>query len=495
MRLFIAITVLILSGSAALLLVPPDRSSAPSSPIPLAPPAPVESGGSDEVEPAPRSEPGPIAVRGQVVDTAGRPLSGVAILAASPPLDPRRESTSIEGRFTLDLPQGTWQVAASREGYGGWERELRVGRSALELRVVLDAQGSLTGRVDAGRGDATPYRVILEDETPSETQAACEGSGDYRFDSLAPGEYRAHVATPTRRWDDVGRVTIRAGERATLDLQVPAIGLLEILALLPPSLAGAPQPAQIELLELSSGVSTRHDVVISTEGRAQLSGLPPGAYQLRVLAWDRLASRRANLEIRGDDVTSVTVRWEEGRIEGRVLDEQGRAAPSVVRVQPLREGRRGAVPDSAEQLELETGPEGHYLVEGLAPGSYLVSARGEGYAWGEVELEQSATSRLDLHFAGAAQIEVQVLDQGEPLPGATVFAIRRPLSDWAGRADTDVRGLARLSDLPPGDYRIVARMLASTDATESAADLRVGGAETRLQAGEAQVLTLNLGGP
>jgi Carboxypeptidase regulatory-like domain len=125
-----------------------------------------------------------------------------------------------------------------------------------------------------------------------------------------------------------------------------------------------------------------------------------------------------------------------------------------------------------------TDNDGRYQFLGLPPASYVVSfqkARYANAALGQTAADAAgrpltltagqALDDADLALQRAAAITGRVLDDlGDPLPGATVTAMKpgfrttgRALVSGGPYALTDDRGQYRLAQLPPGDYFIVAK--------------------------------------
>lgn len=76
-------------------------------------------------------------VQGRVLDAEeGRPLAGVQVFVRGQPVEAR---TDAEGRFTLEVPAGTVELAALRSGYSAQTTQVEVpagGEQALELRLL-----------------------------------------------------------------------------------------------------------------------------------------------------------------------------------------------------------------------------------------------------------------------------------------------------------------------------------------------------------------------
>ena len=103
---------------------------------------------------------------GQVLDAeAGTPLPGANIHVTGRALDGRPidtgMATDVEGRFTLDLPDGTYQVAVSFVGYATFvENELSLsGDSDREMTIRLEPSGTLINPITV-TASRTPEKLL-----------------------------------------------------------------------------------------------------------------------------------------------------------------------------------------------------------------------------------------------------------------------------------------------------------------------------------------------
>lgn len=159
-----------------------------------------------------------------------------------------------------------------------------------------------------------------------------------------------------------------------------------------------------------------------------------------------------------------------GIILGRVVDAVSNTPVSGAVVQLVRE-----MPDGELRLGVATGTDGQFMFAALPAGPYSLRARKSGYASGGLGqmrvsphedggfFELGANERrgdVTLRLWKYSAITGRVVDEsGDPIVGVRVNAFRR--SFLAGRpvfdahaqpAETDDRGIYRLSRLVPGDY-------------------------------------------
>ena len=157
-----------------------------------------------------------------------------------------------------------------------------------------------------------------------------------------------------------------------------------------------------------------------------------------------------------------------GSISGRVVGDGGESLPGVaVFVRP-----RGSGP--ARQFPQHTSDEeGNFVVKGLAPGAYHVSAHAPGYVLDPEQLNAAAAGGahrlgdfVTVRLLRGGVITGAVSDAaGEPLVAlrVRVFRVRdhdgRPASalwNFVSEDQTDDRGVYRVYALPPGGYVVAA---------------------------------------
>lgn len=196
-------------------------------------------------------------------------------------------------------------------------------------------------------------------------------------------------------------------------------------------------------------------------GLYRIEGLEPGNYHVRARAHGYIEARYpGSVPVRGREITERInfrlrkARPDLGAIAGKVTDRR------------TGEPIKGAVvvaSDGRGKLKARTDRKGNYLLRGLKPGKYAVTARASGYLKETYPRRVPVTSgnvTRDIDFALAPKprpgvITGRVVDARtkEPIAGAVVVARS---GHGGGRAVTNRRGVYRLR-LHPGAYRVVAR--------------------------------------
>jgi hypothetical protein len=163
-----------------------------------------------------------------------------------------------------------------------------------------------------------------------------------------------------------------------------------------------------------SGPAGQREVLTDARGRYELSGLPPGAYEVVPHLPDELIAvepqQKFNIADRGCGVADFYV-TDNGRIKGRVLDAEGRAVPKLTVTLLDAEGKKR---EFEYGRSAQTDAEGLYKFTGLPAGRYLLGVRTVPHT----ALDDPASAFPRTYYPGAAQAseaEVLELKTGEEL--------------------------------------------------------------------------------
>jgi Carboxypeptidase regulatory-like domain len=418
-----------------------------------------------------------VRVDGQVVDVRGEPLTGIAIEAMPRPNlgepEPWRAQSGADGAFVLDtLPPGPVTLHAGAPGYA--PSVVEVIAPQAEILITLQALVDLRGRVVGPAEALARARVRIEGSGiwPVREQAV-ELDGGFVLTEVPDGIYALEAV--------VEAVEPGQGELASIPLENVTPELAITLALVPafrvPVQVQAPDGtkvagARVTLSNSSIGLLPRLSVT-DAEGKVAMGPVVPGPYVLRAHADGFLPSPPIALAVDGPDTPlQVLTLAEPGRIEGRVVDEEGHPVEDA-RVELLADhlftagesqararlaqtalqssgslgvttGPVPAVPQGDEEAadlgtSVRSGPGGRFVFDMLVPGHYRLEASHGHYARSE-ELEVrlgSARVRADLEL---------VLRTGQRLTGRVRDGNDRPVEgamvvfDDGRRAYTDRRG-------------------------------------------------------
>jgi len=214
------------------------------------------------------------------------------------------------------------------------------------------------------------------------------------------------------------------------------------------------------------------------KGEFTIKGVAPGSYVLTAqqLDEDNRHMAQQKIEVGNDNIDSVVIAFGKGTtIRGRIVAASaGMNALDRIRIQlePTNESDT-ASSEFAEvkrdgSFQITDALDGNYAlrVYGMEQGWYVKSARlgAEDVLQKGIEMEKGSsggTLEIALSSAGA-QLEGAVTEHDKPVAGAQVRAKPDPETLYnrmrSTSASTDQNGHFTFSTLPPGKYRITAKL-------------------------------------
>ena len=477
------------------------------------------------------------AVTGTVTDEAGDPVEDARIFAvpargrqsrgSGQGRDPSGRSDA-SGRYTIQLPPGSYLLCAEARGYTPeWYENSadRDGAAAVEVLVGIHTTadfelvplGSISGVVlDALANEPVPSaRVQVFNERRGERRhftTRTDESGAYRFAALPAGDY---VVKTTARgyleqyYDGAGtvaeamRVTVAPGvDNVGVDFALHQGGSLAgtvIDEATGEKLAGA-------VMDLA-GLDNRVRCTVRSEenGGFEFTGLPSGNYAVRAVRhgyepmWYDGKQKRSEADpvlvtalepAAGIDFALKARQREGGRISGRVTEQSAEELPAE-QAAALEGALVTAIPLTfARMAHAVSGPDGFYELSGLAAGKYVVVCRARGYI-GEYYPDAHHWSGADviivpeggaieaIHFAltpqegGPYMVAGSVRDEtGQPVEGAYVAMTLE--NEVIAAAVSEADGYYEFGDLPAGSYRVSASTVKSASRDAGDANVTVG---------------------
>lgn len=381
----------------------------------------------------------------------------------------RTAAVSERGLFQFrDLPAGVYRL---RVDVPGWART-EVGPlevvSGLETRladpVPLRRPGHLTVCVEPPvppgvrrLEDTWTLSLDPRDGRSFSSRETVDLLGCARFADLQPGMYGLALGDRRgSRWDR-REAEIRSGEQR-VEIRVeyyPIEGTLthdsEPLRALLEFRRGTPRDGD--------GEERKVDWFVDPEGHFEGALTEPGTWYV----WATLRGGRkielGPVEIEDDpgELQTITLELPATRLEGRVLDAEGRPAESAA-VWLSRKGTPEPGRPGGFSGEVETNSEGRYAFEGIAPGEYYVTAH-RGPAWASAEAvvtEDVSEPGPTLYLEATKEVRGLVLGSHGAIPGAQVYVLPEP-GDVPFRAVspryTDAQGEFQIS-VPEGSTAI-----------------------------------------
>ncbi|NTX10382.1 carboxypeptidase regulatory-like domain-containing protein [Myxococcus sp. CA056] len=343
---------------------------------------------------------------GDATPTVSKPSSR-ELPGPSEPTPPPRGSLSLRGRVLTEdgAPAPGVEVSASRALPGeslsalpcGKDVETPLSSSACEDPRALH---DLRGLIDEGRGTA-----------PLLTRATTAQDGTFVLEGLPEGSVALWAVGPQ-------------GSALELDVETHA---QDVELLLQPSAVfssrvvdEAVRPVVDASVTLFHAEHSRYfETRTDAEGRFRIGPLPESDYALVVSSPGFLTAHQTNLvpeELSAEDLVLHRPR----RILGQVLLDE-RPVPGV----QVRAHDSDYEPesDSEDPLTSITDADGRFILEDMAPGSYVLRAR-RGDQQGETETtlaEEQADVEVTLHLGTVVKVVGQVRDEaGQPIPDALV---------------------------------------------------------------------------
>ena len=189
------------------------------------------------------------------------------------------------------------------------------------------------------------------------------------------------------------------------------------------------------------GEGDRREVKTDAEGRVTLSGLKPGSYKVRLLLPEELTTYKEEQEIRVADRGCALVYYsvsDNGRIEGKVTDVEGRAVEGVTVTLVEADDPE---PEKHYAMYERTNGEGLYAFKSVPPGRYLLAVNLSQYP----QPDDPTNAYPRTYYPGvtrAADAEAVKLGEGEGVKGRDFILQPR-------RAESVVEGVVVWDDGSP----------------------------------------------
>jgi hypothetical protein len=366
----------------------------------------------------------PATIQGTVTEAAGpgAPADGGPIVGATVSLHDSagllvgQTVTGADGTYCFQgVAPGSYLVTVRAAGFGV---QAKGAFPAAGEEVTVDFSltgGRLCGRVTDA---ATAARVVVMDQAGIHvTTVLTDGAGRYQVEGLAAGSYTLLFQAVDFRSERTG-VSLDPGDAVVVDQALePDPGALR--GTVTDAMTGEPLARAAAVLRTAAGVPVGSAL---TDGRGVflLPGLAPSPNYKLTVTRPGHASQVLSVVVTAGQTTEVAVALQPqpGRVTGAVTQAAiGRPLPGV----EVLAFTSGGVPVGRSV----TGPDGRYLVEDLAPGSYDLSYNLDGFAERTVGLvlEPAQEAVVDVTLtADPGTIRGLVTDAstGGPLEGVEV---------------------------------------------------------------------------
>lgn len=400
----------------------------------------------------PKPGQGPLNLKGQVVDQAGRPVARCAITAdfelgpGTDSVDVRKRPEIVavaddEGKFELvGVEAGRYRLKV--EGFDIFTAEVRfieVPRDFIKLIVARIV--SVAGVVVVGNTPMADVEVSLRGETGGVRKVVSGRDGRFEFTHLAEGVYEVWVASGDQA-AAVQRVSrMGTGPFADVVLQVEPAAIVNGTV---QDRSGNGVVAAVVLRAVDLEEPPRY-ATSSGDGSFSIEGVPKGRWTAEALAPGFVSTESVTFSV-GDGYTPALVVARGGIVEGRVVDINGGSIDGAVITVRAPEKPVVSAAARAEQLRRFRG------LRAEAPGTKepRFIPRGElGVVVGPIPYPPPPG-------AVATTATAPEPEPGSTPPGA---AEDKPLDVPAEHQSTFVSdnvGAFRVTGLAPGRYRAVA---------------------------------------
>ncbi|WP_437734200.1 MSCRAMM family protein [Sorangium sp. So ce1335] len=408
-------------------------------------------------------------IGGHVYATDGSTLAGVTVVASSfevagNVLTTAGTAKSDEaGRFELTLPDGTYQLSASVEGYGTTSTTAHSGQT---VSLVLPKSGVIEGRVLDERGE--PVRRFSIDVLSPVTEADPappplfsrvfeSPDGSYRVAQLPAWPFVVRATTAEHAPAFSSFVSVRPGDVQKVDLTLSKGCTLTGRAVDP---SGAPLPGVFVDAESLIAAGQMSSVALEAAAQAQteddgafvLSNVPTGTIAVRGYDGANAVSS-VNVDVAGcDDLPPVKLVMSPG---GSVVGV-ARGADGA----PLAGVRLTLLHRPIGFVNTMSDAEGRYRFDQLPAGPIRVMAQyGERMRLIDTEVQEGKETEQDVSLppGGTGEIRGRVTAGGRPLPGVRL-TLATPVGDENSiglySPITAEDGSYRVSAISPGIYMI-----------------------------------------
>ncbi len=381
--------------------------------------------------------------------------------------------TAVEGSWRFDeVRDGEVQLSASAQGYSPAAKKSSVpaetDHTAQDL--VLQRPGRLQVKV-LGLPEKSEASLSVWSKAwwmvRNNYQGDFDSSGQLVLGNIRPDRYglSLSVKAPSSTLGRQAETQVRPGETAEVEFDLRKGITLSGRAYL----GDRPIPgARITFSSYSGEMPPKEASSIPVDGQGQYSVVLPSAGRYTLNMFDPSPENRGKminlgrlLEIGAESPQNRDLRFDDGRIRGRILDSEGRPISGArIHISSIHSAVDGQGESPWENIG-HTGETGSFEFGPLSSGDYVLDIRAGGFAgrWiDSIPLAVDQTVELqDIVLDPEMAFRVKAVDpQGLPLPGMAVSAFLPPGLDRPGAfGKTGESGVADMKGISPGTYTLM----------------------------------------
>jgi hypothetical protein len=433
---------------------------------------------------------GPGRLSGQVLDSKGQPAVGAEVKATFHGPHTASGVTGADGRFTLEVREGTYRLSARYQGLAGANAasiKVNDGEHIQGVVIRLTTSGTLKGQVAARKtGQAIAYASlwVQEDVSRTSTRVTADEHGHFTLESLTAGKYHVNASATGYASQRLAGVLVEPAATREVKVELVRTGTIEGVVR---DTNGAPVPELSVIMRLESGKnSLAHDEsgisleaighTTDAQGRYRLPKMA-GTVRLRVYRSITALGEEKLVQVPEDGTVTVDfvvpAPGPMGTVVGTVRRPDGSPLGSVrlyISATPGGQDRRLTFP----------GPEGRYELR-LPVGTHTLRALDEGNGWGPaqtVTVEEGKPVTVDLSLRAFVETTgVLLTPEGRPAAGVFVLASL----DDAMTNHTDAQGRFVLKSAPGAAGQETDAWFSSRDGMTAWERIKVGSKDGRFQ--------------
>ncbi len=382
----------------------------------------------------------PGALTGLVTDTSGDPIAGADVKVSwrdATGAGSRGVKTGASGRYRI-ADAATTQVTRTTVRAAKFLPVEREGPQPADgvLDFVLERGGTIAGIVRGYDGEFPPsFRVKVEVEVEGEGESSSrlrsehefsDPDGAFRVDDLDPGTYtievgadryasatKAELVVVAEQVADAGTLTLPSrsalrGRVVAARDRTPVSGATVKVVLVD----DPEHPAAV-------GAKTSWTETTASEGTFATTELPAGTLDVLV-EHPQFVQAKTRISFRPDaDTPELTLELSRGGVlTGTVLNGKLDPVPGVRIVAASAAGGDSRIAD--------TGSDGGYFIDGLAPGAYTVTRRQErgggpaGLDTKPATIREGETTTVDFDEAPRVSVSGVLMKGDVPIPAAAI---------------------------------------------------------------------------